>query len=121
MAFLHLRPLRLLSLAGVWIPARGLITLACIMGCVALPYLGVIPEKLPGPPEHMAGTCSQGLVSFPHSHLCRCGGNCICFLGAQDLLETSPAHPPQTVGESWVGVHDSKPCSSCESWVLPTT
>lgn len=65
------------------------------------------PRKFPGPPEHVAGTCSDGLVSFHHLHLCRCWEDCICSLGTQDLLETSPSYPPLAMGKS-VGVHDSK-------------
>ena len=41
------------------------VTLAFMMGCVTLPSMTVVLRKLPGPPEHIVGTCSDGLVSFP--------------------------------------------------------
>lgn len=57
------------------------ITLACMMGCVVLPAVGVVPRKVPGPPEHIAGTCSDGLISFPNPDLSRCWGTASALLG----------------------------------------
>lgn len=54
--------------------SRQRITSVCIMGYVALPSMGVVTRKLPGPPESLVDTRSSGLVSFPHRHLAEAGG-----------------------------------------------
>lgn len=51
--------------------------------------MGVVPRKLPRPPESLVDTQSNGLVSFPHPHLCGCRGTSIFSLGTRDLVESS--------------------------------
>lgn len=50
--------------------------------------MGVVPGKLPRPPESLVDTQSNGLVSFPHPHLCGCWGTSIFSLGTRDLVES---------------------------------
>lgn len=87
MAFLHPTGdhLKLLSIGGVCARpcACQRITLVCMMGCVALPSMGVVPRKLPGPPESLVDTLNNGLVSFPHLHLYRALGTASSLLGLQ--------------------------------------